>query len=69
MGSLIDDEMLDAFAVVAPIEEVAGKLRSRCEGAIDRVLPTFGSTVSETDVTAVLRELRGQPAPSVRSRP
>jgi hypothetical protein len=69
MGSLIDDEMLDAFALVAPIEEVAGKFRSRCEGAIDRVLPSFGSTVSETDVTAVLRRVARPTRPVVRSRP
>jgi len=66
MGSLIDDEILEAFAVVAPLDEVADKIRDRCDGVIDRVLVGFPSAVPEEAVSAVLRELRGQPA---RSRP
>jgi hypothetical protein len=66
MGSLIDDEILDAFAVVAPIETVASKIRDRCDGVIDRVLVGFPSAIPEESVIAVLNELRGQP---VRSRP
>jgi probable F420-dependent oxidoreductase len=69
MGSLIDDEMLDAFALVAAPDELANKIRDRCGGVIDRVLPGFPSHVSETAVSAVLHELRGQPKASVRSRP
>jgi probable F420-dependent oxidoreductase len=66
MGTLIDDEVLDAFAVVAPIDKVAAKIRDRCDGVIDRVLVGFPSSVPEDVVIAVLDELRGQP---VRSRP
>jgi probable F420-dependent oxidoreductase len=66
MGTLIDDEILEAFAVVAPIDTVAGKIRARCDGVIDRVLVGFPSSVAEDTVIAVLDELRGQP---VRSRP
>jgi probable F420-dependent oxidoreductase len=66
MGSLIDDEILGAFAVVAPIDEVADKIRERCDGVIDRVLVGFPSSVPEDTVLSVLQELRGQP---VRSRP
>ena len=66
MGTLIDDEILEAFAVVAPIDTVASKIRDRCAGVIDRVLVGFPSSVPETTVIAVLDELRGQP---VRSRP
>ena len=58
MGSLIDDEVLDAFAVVAPLDEVADALRSRCDGVIDRVLVGFPKTVAEEKVAAVLAELR-----------
>jgi probable F420-dependent oxidoreductase len=58
MGSLIDGEILDAFAVVAPIDDLAAKLRSRCDGAIDRVLLGFPKTVSEANVAAILHELR-----------
>jgi probable F420-dependent oxidoreductase len=66
MGTLIDDEILEAFAVVAPIDTVARKIRDRCDGVIDRVLVGFPSSVAEDTVIAVLDELRGQP---VRSRP
>jgi len=58
MGSLIDDEILDAFAVVAPIDELAAKLRDRCAGAIDRVLVGFPKSVSGARVGAILDELR-----------
>jgi probable F420-dependent oxidoreductase len=66
MGSLIDDEVLETFAVVAPLDQVADKIRDRCDGVIDRVLVGFPSSVPEDTVSAVLQELRGQP---VRSRP
>ena len=66
MGSLIDDEILEAFAVVAPLDTVASKIRDRCDGVIDRVLVGFPASVPEDTVIAVLDELRGQP---VRSRP
>ena len=58
MGSLIDDEILDAFAVVAPVHDVAEKIRKRCDGVIDRVLVGFPSSIEEATVTAVLKELR-----------
>ncbi|MGH3971595.1 MAG: LLM class F420-dependent oxidoreductase [Mycobacterium sp.] len=58
MGSLIDDEMLGAFAVVAPVQKLAAALRSRCDGVIDRVMPSFPHTLSRATVTAVLQELR-----------
>jgi probable F420-dependent oxidoreductase len=58
MGALIDDEILDAFAVVATYDELAGALRNRCEGVIDRVMPAFPRTVSATTIAAVLQELR-----------
>jgi len=66
MGSLIDDEILEAFAVVAPVDTVASKIRGRCDGVIDRVLVGSPSSISEPTVTAVLRELRGQPIESTR---
>ncbi|HTI75188.1 MAG TPA: LLM class F420-dependent oxidoreductase [Mycobacterium sp.] len=62
MGSLIDDEILETFAVVAPLDTVASKIRERCDGVIDRVLVGFPSAVPEDTVVAVLDELRGQPA-------
>jgi alkanesulfonate monooxygenase SsuD/methylene tetrahydromethanopterin reductase-like flavin-dependent oxidoreductase (luciferase family) len=59
MGSLIGDEILHAFAVVAPIDALADILRSRCDGAIDRVLVGFPKTLPEMKVAEILQELRG----------
>ncbi len=57
MGSLIDDEMLAAFAVVGPVDTIAPALRARCEGSVDRVLPIF-MTASPACVSAALKEFR-----------
>lgn len=57
MGSLIDDEMLAAFAVVGPVDTVGAALKSRCQGAVDRVLPIF-PTASQSCITAALKEFR-----------
>jgi probable F420-dependent oxidoreductase len=57
MGSLIDDEMLTAFAVVGPVGTVAAGLRDRCEGAVDRVLPIFPAA-TKACISAALKEFR-----------
>jgi probable F420-dependent oxidoreductase len=57
MGSLIDDEMLAAFAVVGPVGTIAAALKDRCRGAVDRVLPIF-SNASQSCITAALKEFR-----------
>ena len=36
MGELIDDDVLSAFAVVAPLDQVAREVRGRFDGLIDR---------------------------------
>jgi probable F420-dependent oxidoreductase len=58
MGELIDDDVLGAFAVVAPLPELATALRRRCDGAIDRVLPAFPASLEEEAVAAVLDDVR-----------
>jgi probable F420-dependent oxidoreductase len=58
MGELVDDDVLDAFAVVAPLDGLAKALRQRCDGAIDRVLPAFPAGLGEDAVAAVLDEVR-----------
>ena len=58
MGSLIDDEILNEFAVVAPVHDVAKKVRERCDGVIDRVLVGFPASVEEATVAAVVQEMR-----------
>ncbi len=57
MGTLIDDEMLAAFAVVGPVDTIAAALKARCEGSVDRVLPIF-MTASPACVSAALKEFR-----------
>ena len=37
MGDVIDDEMLDAFAIVADPHEVPGRIAERFGGALDRL--------------------------------
>ncbi|MEO3757086.1 LLM class F420-dependent oxidoreductase [Mycobacterium sp. B14F4] len=61
MGSLIDDEVLGEFAVVAPIGQLARAIRDRCDGVIDRVLVGFPASVAEETIVQVVGELRGQP--------
>jgi hypothetical protein len=36
MGELIDDDVLDAFAVVCPIDEVAAQVKARFGDVVDR---------------------------------
>ncbi len=58
MGTLIDDEILETFAVVAPIDKLAGALKRRCDGTIDRVMVALPAQTSEAAVRAVLDEVR-----------
>ena len=58
MATLVDDEILDAFAVVATTDKLAAALKDRCDGVIDRVMPTFPRTLTKDTVTAILQELR-----------
>ncbi|OBK12669.1 LLM class F420-dependent oxidoreductase [Mycobacterium asiaticum] len=58
MGALIDDEVLDAFAVVAPVEKVAAALRARCAGVVDRVLPGFPADLPSYTVATILEGFR-----------
>ena len=58
MGSLIDDTILGEFAVVAPLDEIAAKIRSRCDGLIDRVLVGFPPSVDEATAVDLVADLR-----------
>lgn len=60
MSGLIDDDMLSAFAVVAPIDQVGAALAERCAGVIDRVLPGFAGVTPEPVIAAVLDEVRAK---------
>jgi probable F420-dependent oxidoreductase len=58
MGTLIDDDILDAFAVVAEPKSLVGALKARCGNAIDRVLVTFPPEVAGGE-RAAIAALRG----------
>lgn len=58
MGARITDDILAAFAVVAPLDDVADGLRARCHGAIDRVLPALPSSLGDDVVADILDALR-----------
>jgi probable F420-dependent oxidoreductase len=45
MGEILDDEVLDAFAVVAEPEQVAARMKARYGGLVDRIL--FSAPVRE----------------------
>ena len=48
MPELIDDEVLNAFAIVAPLEQVPDRLVKRGAGVVDRV--SFISSVENTSL-------------------
>lgn len=58
MATLVDDDVLAAFAVVAELPDVADALVRRCAGAIDRVLPGFPAGMSENAIATVLGDVR-----------
>lgn len=58
MGSLIDDAILEEFAVVAPVDDLADKIRARCDGLIDRVLVGFPPSIDEATVVDLVTDLR-----------
>ncbi len=49
------DEMLGAFEWSVPVDTIAGALRNRCEGVVDRVLPIF---TSQECINAALQDFR-----------
>lgn len=53
MGELISDEMLHAFAVVAPVDDLAHAVRERYTGLLDRVGYYFPFVPGETEKTGL----------------
>jgi probable F420-dependent oxidoreductase len=58
MGERITDDILEEFTVVAEPSKVAGALKARFGGLVDRMLVTF-SFAGEEDRAAYMEELRG----------
>jgi probable F420-dependent oxidoreductase len=59
MGELITDDILEEFAVVAEPAKVAGALKARFGGLVDRMLCTFSFAGAE-DRAAYMEELRSR---------
>jgi probable F420-dependent oxidoreductase len=60
MGDLIEDEVLDAFAVVAPLDEVPARLAERFGGFVTRFSfapPASAGTDGAAEVIAALRAI------------
>ena len=51
-------ELLETFAVVAPIEELAAKILDRYDGLVDRVMFSLPVGMSDTAAEAVLAALQ-----------
>jgi probable F420-dependent oxidoreductase len=49
MGELITDEMLEVFAVAAPLDQIGTALRARYEGVIDRMFSYISYQPGELD--------------------
>lgn len=62
MGERISDEILEEFAVVAEPAKVAGALKARFGGLVDRMLVTFSFAGAE-DRASYMEELRGTREP------
>jgi len=58
MGRLIDDEILDAFVVVAPLDTLAERVRERFEGVVDRLMLGLPAGTPAETVTAILETVR-----------
>jgi probable F420-dependent oxidoreductase len=57
MAPLVDDDVVDAFAIVAPLAEVPKRLAERCADVVTRV--SFISTVEHPELVELLRSPEG----------
>jgi hypothetical protein len=62
MAELIDDEVLEAIAVVGPRKEIAGKLAARLEGIADGVSLTHNRAPDPSHWADVVADLRSDRA-------
>jgi probable F420-dependent oxidoreductase len=58
MAELIDDDVLDAFSVVAPLDQVATRVTDRFAGAVDRFSLYQSETLDDERALQILRGLR-----------
>jgi hypothetical protein len=58
MAELINDDVLDAFSIVAPLGQVAERLTERFGGAIDRFSLYESATLGDQAALEILKSLR-----------
>ena len=58
MGELIDDEVLAAFAVVAPLDDLPAALAERVSGISDRTTLGLRDDVGADELSAALKTVR-----------
>ena len=54
MSSLVDDDVLHVFAIVAPPDEVPARVAARCAGVVNRI--SFIPNTLPVELVAALRE-------------
>lgn len=64
MGKCIDDEVLQAFAVVAPIDELGGAISTRIRGIADRTSLSLPARLAAEHTTTLLEALRALSPPT-----
>jgi probable F420-dependent oxidoreductase len=62
MAALVTDEMLDAFAVTAPLDDLGAALRARYDGLLDRIAPylPLERRTERDELAAFATALRGR---------
>jgi probable F420-dependent oxidoreductase len=58
MGELVDDDMLNAFAVVGPIDTIVPKLRERWDGLLDRLSFYAPYDIEPDELTKLIVQLK-----------
>jgi hypothetical protein len=58
MGDLVDDEVLNTFAVIGPPQDAAAELKRRYGDVVDRVTVPMPAGLPETQVRDLLATLR-----------
>ena len=69
MGELIDDDVLAAFAIVCPLDQVAGEVRGRYRRAVDRFSFYAPYKVPEDQWKGVLAGFREAPERALADEP
>ena len=58
MSPLITDEMLDAFAIIAPPDELPSRIADRFAGLLTRLSLTLPPTLDRTEAADLARRIR-----------